>query len=125
MRIAAWVFAVVLAVSCSTSQQSAVRQTTLTAAPTTAVAFQTTSTASPTAVTAASSSSTPTTEPGLYDSPTNLDYLIDMARAATVGLECEGASGSGWSLDATGGSATFIVTNHHVIEDCRHRGAKQ
>jgi len=78
-------------------------------------------TAPPTTVTSTSGDSKPNAEPNLYDSPTNLEDLINMARASTVGLECEGASGSGWSLDASGGSSTFIVTNHHVIEDCRHR----
>ena len=29
-----------------------------------------------------------------------------------------GSSGSGWPLQVTGASKIYVVTNHHVIEDC-------
>jgi len=82
-----------------------------TAAPTTTAAAPTTTTAS-----------TTTPQINLYQAPPDLGEKIDTALDATVGINCISGGwihrGSGWPLDAPSGSATIIVTNHHVIKEC-------
>ena len=68
---------------------------------------------------------------GLYSQPSNFGSLIETSRAATVGIECtwedlDGdwtGSGSGWPLQRTASGGTFIVTNHHVIDECTGGGS--
>ncbi len=58
----------------------------------------------------------------LYSQPPDLEDKIATAVAASVGIECGswpwGSTGSGWPLQLSGGSKTYVVTNHHVIDDC-------
>jgi serine protease Do len=58
----------------------------------------------------------------LYSQPPDLEDKIATAIAASVGIDCGTwpgvSSGSGWPLQVAGASNTYVVTNHHVIEDC-------
>jgi len=62
----------------------------------------------------------------LFQTPTNLDQIVEAARLATVTVYCNGGTGSGWGIDladfpdSTEDDALpyEIVTNFHVIEEC-------
>jgi len=62
----------------------------------------------------------------LYSQPPDLEDKIATAIAASVGIDCVSgfrvSSGSGWPLQVAGASNTYVVTNHHVIEDCIDTG---
>ena len=101
--------------------------TTTVAPSTTAQLTVTTSVATTTAV-----ATTTVTPVDLYSQPSNFRSLIETSRAATVGIECTWedldsgwtGSGSGWPLQRTASGGTFIVTNHHVIDECTGAGSK-
>lgn len=60
-------------------------------------------------------------ERGLYDEPDDLEAFIDETSRSIVTVFCADSNGTGFASDLTGmdeGYKTFIVTNHHVIEDC-------
>jgi S1-C subfamily serine protease len=52
--------------------------------------------------------------------PANTEALIDLVKRSTVWIECGWAQGSGFAIDWSDeqGSETWILTNHHVIEEC-------
>ena len=57
----------------------------------------------------------------LYVPPTNVEAFIDKVAESLVLIECADSSGTGFAYEISGleeGYKTFIVTNHHVIEDC-------
>ena len=56
----------------------------------------------------------------LFDPPENLGALVDEVAKATYIIDCGDAYGSAWGLSLAwrGATRSFIVTNHHVIEDC-------
>ncbi len=56
----------------------------------------------------------------LFDPPENLGALVDEAALATYIIDCGDGYGSGWglSLQWRGASRSFIVTNHHVVDEC-------
>jgi serine protease Do len=57
----------------------------------------------------------------LYVAPTNVEAFIDKVAESLVLIECADSSGTGFAYEISGleeGYKTFIVTNHHVIEDC-------
>jgi S1-C subfamily serine protease len=56
----------------------------------------------------------------LHDAPSDLEGFISTISESIVTIYCEG-NGTGFAFDLEGledGYQTFIVTNHHVIEDC-------
>jgi S1-C subfamily serine protease len=56
----------------------------------------------------------------LFAEPTNLESFISKVAESVVTIYCNG-NGTGFAYDLEGleaGYKTFIVTNHHVIEDC-------
>ncbi len=56
----------------------------------------------------------------LYAEPTDLEQFISNVAKSVVTIYCNG-NGTGFAYDLEGldaGFKTFIVTNHHVIEDC-------
>ena len=62
-----------------------------------------------------------------YSQPVDLEGLIVQVRAATVTVYCENTLGSGWGIDLGDDAESSdddaypfeIVTNYHVIEDCK------
>lgn len=57
----------------------------------------------------------------LYEEPADLEAFIDEISGSIVTVFCADSNGTGFASDLTGmddGYKTFIVTNHHVIEDC-------
>ncbi len=52
--------------------------------------------------------------------PANTDVLIEQIKRSTVWIECGWGQGSGFSIDWSPekGDETWILTNHHVIEEC-------
>jgi S1-C subfamily serine protease len=57
----------------------------------------------------------------LYVAPTNVEAFIDEVAESLVLIECADSSGTGFAYEISGleeGYKTFIVTNHHVIQDC-------
>jgi S1-C subfamily serine protease len=57
----------------------------------------------------------------LYVPPTNVEAFIDKVAESLVLIECADSSGTGFAYEISGleeGYKTFIVTNHHVIENC-------
>ena len=56
----------------------------------------------------------------LFDPPENLGALVDEVALATYIIDCGDGYGSGWglSLQWRGVSRSFIVTNHHVVDEC-------
>lgn len=56
----------------------------------------------------------------LFDPPENLGALVDEVALATYIIDCGDGYGSGWglSLQWRGASRSFIVTNHHVVDEC-------
>jgi S1-C subfamily serine protease len=60
-------------------------------------------------------------EIGLYDEPEDLEAFINDVSKSIVTIYCANSNGTGFAVDLTGlddGYESFIVTNHHVIEDC-------
>ena len=56
----------------------------------------------------------------LFEEPTDLEAFIAKVGESVVTIYCNG-NGTGFAYDLEGleaGYKTFIVTNHHVIEDC-------
>ncbi len=56
----------------------------------------------------------------LYNEPSNLESFIDSVSKSIVTVYCNG-NGTGFAYELDGlenGFKTFVVTNHHVIEDC-------
>ncbi len=63
----------------------------------------------------------PSGEMDLYDEPENLEEFINEISQSIVTVFCGESNGTGFASDLTGmdeGYETFIVTNHHVVEDC-------
>ena len=62
----------------------------------------------------------------LYDPPQDMRSFVDDVTSSTVWVECEGAAGSGFSIDwqTLDAGSSLIVTNHHVVEECVRTGAK-
>jgi S1-C subfamily serine protease len=61
----------------------------------------------------------PTTQ-SLFAEPTDLESFIEKIGESVVTIYCNG-NGTGFAYDLEGleaGYKTFVVTNHHVIEDC-------
>jgi S1-C subfamily serine protease len=57
----------------------------------------------------------------LFSEPSNLDDFIDQISASIVDIACGEGGGTGFAYQLNGledGFKTFIVTNHHVIENC-------
>lgn len=52
--------------------------------------------------------------------PANNDALIDEVKRSTVWIECGWGQGSGFAIDwsTEQGAETWILTNHHVVEEC-------
>ncbi len=52
--------------------------------------------------------------------PANSDALINEVKRSTVWIECGWGQGSGFAIDWSDeqGSETWILTNHHVIDEC-------
>lgn len=67
---------------------------------------------------------------GLFHEPQNLGQFIDSIRDATFTIYCGDSSGSGWGIDLADNPESTeddafpyeIVTNFHVVEDCRNSG---
>ena len=62
-----------------------------------------------------------TSEVGLFDEPDDLGLFIETISESIVSITCVDSSGTGFAYELTGmdeGFATFVVTNHHVIEEC-------
>lgn len=55
-----------------------------------------------------------------FDPPANLSALVDEVALATYIIDCGDGYGSGWGLTLQwrGATRSFIVTNHHVVEQC-------
>ena len=56
----------------------------------------------------------------LYDRPSDLEGFISTVSESIVTVYCEG-NGTGFAYEGEGlddGYKTFIVTNHHVIDEC-------
>lgn len=57
----------------------------------------------------------------LYDEPADLQAFIDEVSQSIVTVFCAESNGTGFAIDLTGldeGYESFIVTNHHVIDEC-------
>jgi S1-C subfamily serine protease len=57
-----------------------------------------------------------------YNEPADLDAFILKISASIVDVYCGKSGGTGFAYELEGlddGFETFIVTNHHVIEDCK------
>ena len=57
----------------------------------------------------------------LYRAPEDMETFIDEVAQSLVLIQCAGSSGTGFAYEISGleeGYNTFIVTNHHVIQDC-------
>ena len=57
----------------------------------------------------------------LFKEPENLQGFISEISKSIVNITCGASSGTGFAYELTGlepGYETFVVTNHHVIEDC-------
>jgi serine protease Do len=57
----------------------------------------------------------------LYVPPADVEAFIDQVAESLVLIECADSSGTGFAYEISGleeGYKTFIVTNHHVIQDC-------
>jgi len=75
--------------------------------------------------------SAPSPEPtnvDLYSQPPGFQSLIDNVRASSVTVFCGNGGGSGWAIDLSDDLSstkddsypTEIITNHHVIADCKY-----
>jgi S1-C subfamily serine protease len=55
-----------------------------------------------------------------FDPPANLSALVDQVALATYIIDCGDGYGSGWGLTLQwrGATRSFIVTNHHVVDEC-------
>ncbi len=55
-----------------------------------------------------------------FDPPANLSALVDQVALATYIIDCGDGYGSGWGLTLQwrGTTRSFIVTNHHVVDEC-------
>lgn len=51
-----------------------------------------------------------------FNAPSDLAEVIAQVENSIIAVECDGSSGTGWSLSTEAGN--LIVTNHHVIENC-------
>ena len=74
-------------------------------------------------ITAIAPTPSETTKPAyqdLFDPPANLGALVDEVSLATFIIDCGDGYGSGWglSLQWRGATRSFIVTNHHVVDEC-------
>lgn len=69
---------------------------------------------------ASESAAVPSNYQDLFDPPQNLGALVSEVALATYIIECDDGYGSGWGLTLhwRGATRSFIVTNHHVVEDC-------
>jgi S1-C subfamily serine protease len=62
----------------------------------------------------------------LFQTPVNLNYIVEAASQATVTVYCNGDTGSGWGIDLADFPDSTeddllpyeIVTNFHVVEGC-------
>ena len=57
----------------------------------------------------------------LYQAPADMEAFIDEVAQSLVLIQCADSSGTGFAYEISGleeGYNTFIVTNHHVIQDC-------
>ena len=56
----------------------------------------------------------------LFDPPENLSALVEEVAIATYVIDCGDGYGSGWGLTLQwrGATRSFIVTNHHVVDEC-------
>ena len=57
----------------------------------------------------------------LYRAPADVETFIDEVAQSLVLIQCADSSGTGFAYEISGleeGYNTFIVTNHHVIQDC-------
>jgi len=57
----------------------------------------------------------------LFDEPTDLQAFVTDISESIVTIRCDGGVGTGFSYAVNGledGYKSFIVTNHHVIDDC-------
>ena len=57
----------------------------------------------------------------LYRAPEDMETFIDEVAQSLVLIQCADSSGTGFAYEISGleeGYNTFIVTNHHVIQDC-------
>jgi putative serine protease PepD len=57
----------------------------------------------------------------LYSEPADLEDFISKISASIVDVTCGDGGGTGFAYDLDGmeaGYKTFVVTNHHVIEEC-------
>jgi putative serine protease PepD len=57
----------------------------------------------------------------LYSEPADLEVFISKISASIVDVTCGDGGGTGFAYDLDGmeaGYKTFVVTNHHVIEEC-------
>jgi S1-C subfamily serine protease len=62
----------------------------------------------------------------LYEEPTDLRAFIENISQSIVDITCGDSGGTGFAYDLTGldeGFKTFVVTNHHVVEDCANGDA--
>ncbi len=56
-------------------------------------------------------------EQAKYQSPRDFNSFAQLLRDATYRIYCDGTSyGSAWGVEVAG--QLFVVTNHHVLEDC-------
>ena len=65
-----------------------------------------------------SNSSTPIS---LYDEPQDLERFIEGVSKSIVAISCGAGRGTGFAFDLEGldpGFKTFVITNHHVIDEC-------
>ena len=62
----------------------------------------------------------PTSLANLYQTPEDLDRLVELAERVSYQIFCGEGGGSGWGISHTNfeGTAKYIVTNHHVIREC-------
>jgi len=63
----------------------------------------------------------------LYDAPSDLEGFISTMSQSIVTINCGDGRGTGFAYDLEGpeaGYETFVVTNHHVIEECVYDESK-
>lgn len=57
----------------------------------------------------------------LYDEPADLEKFIDKISESIVAIQCGSKVGTGFAYEVDGvepGFKTFVITNHHVVENC-------
>ena len=57
----------------------------------------------------------------LFSEPSNLEQFISDVSLSIVDIYCDDSGGTGFAYDQGGveaGYKTFVITNHHVIENC-------